>query len=139
MLEQYNASNILFLDIETVPAEPEFSKVQSHIAELWKKKCSTFREDDADPETNYNRAGIYAEFGKIVCISCGCFTSDEKFRLKSYYNDDEKKLLIDFEHMLEKSFCANDKLLCGHNAKEFDLPFICRRMLINGISLPPVL
>ncbi len=140
MLQRINLRNILFLDIETVPQYYSHSELPEHFVELWERKCSTLRLDPVEsPEVAYRRAGIYAEFGKIICISCGCFTNDNKFVVKSYFDHDEKKLLEDFSKMLFRSYSEPDKLLCAHNGKEFDFPYLCRRMLINGLSIPPVL
>jgi 3'-5' exonuclease len=140
MLEKLNLKNILFLDIETVPQFEKYELLPAHFTDMWEKKCATFKkEDDETPEILYRRAGIYAEFGKIICISVGCFTNDDTFRIKSFYGHDEKKLLIDFSDMLQKSFNTPDKLLCAHNGKEFDFPFMCRRMLINQLPLPAIL
>ncbi len=86
----------------------------------------------------YERAGIYAEFGKIICISTG-FIKDGSFRIKSFYGDDEKQLLTEFAAMLSTHFNTVNHFLCAHNGKEFDYPFIARRMLINGIKLPTLL
>jgi 3'-5' exonuclease len=86
----------------------------------------------------YNRAGIYAEFGKIIVISVGYFNGSE-FRLKSFYGDDEKILLEEFATLLNRHYNNADDVLCAHNGKEFDFPFIARRMIINGIELPFIL
>jgi uncharacterized protein YprB with RNaseH-like and TPR domain len=140
MLENLNLRNVLFLDIETAPQYGSFQDVPEHFAALWEKKYSTLRKDIAEPPAiSYKRAGIYAEFGKIICISCGCFGNGNSFRIKSFYGHDEKELLKDFSQMLERSFSSPDKLLCAHNGKEFDFPYICRRMLINHLPLPAVL
>ena len=105
-----------------------------------KKKAEILRRND--PETTadelYSRAGIYSEFGKIICISCG-FANGKEFRIKSFYGDDESILLEEFAHMLNKHYDTERYLLCGHNGKEFDFPYISRRMLINGIKLPNIL
>ena len=112
---------------------------KSTFRDLWDKKIATSLKENETPADLYRRAGIYAEFGKVICISCGFFTPDHTFRLKSFYGHDEKKLLLEFAAML-RSFCSSpDKQLCAHNGKEFDFPYLSRRMLINGISLPPVL
>ena len=140
MLSHLNIRNILFIDIETVPQCREYSDLSPEFSELWKKKCVTFRSEPADTlEGSYSRAGIYAEFGKVICISCGCFSNNDEFHIKSYYGHDEKKLLADFSSMLFSSFNSADKLLCAHNGKEFDFPYLCRRLLINGLPLPPIL
>jgi 3'-5' exonuclease len=139
MIDTLNPRNILFLDIETVPQFNNHCELPDHFKKLWEKKCLSFVKEPDTAETVYSRAGIYAEFGKIVCISVGAFTADETFRIKSFFNHDEKQLLQEFSHMLNTSFASGDKILCAHNGKEFDFPFICRRILINGLKLPAIL
>jgi uncharacterized protein YprB with RNaseH-like and TPR domain len=112
--------------------------------ELWDLKAQFLirNRDEENFESVYHRAGIYAEFGKIICISCGCIQGtgdDKKLLLKSYSGDDEKRLLANFADMLNKWSTDSDKFLCAHNGKEFDYPYICRRMVINGIEIPEVL
>lgn len=138
MIEKLNLENILFLDIETVPIESDFNSLDDEMQNLWEHKTQYQRKDEFSPEEFYDRAGIWAEFGKIVCISVGYFVikSDiRNFRVTSFFGD-EKKLLVDFNNLLGNHFCGAQHLLCGHNAKEFDFPFIARRMIINQISLP---
>lgn len=140
MLENINLSNILFLDIETVPQYSKFDEAPKVIQQLWEKKAKFIIKDETEtPDTIYRQAGIYAEFGKVVCISCGYFSAEKKLRIKSFAGDDEKLVLSDFAEMLKKFFSRNDKQLCAHNGKEFDFPFLARRMVINGIPLPAVL
>lgn len=140
MLQNLNLRNVLFLDIETVPQFGNFNDVPMRFAELWEKKYSTIKRDSEDPpELSYKRAGIYAEFGKIICISCGFFGNGNSFRIKSFYGHDEKELLKEFSLMLDRSFSSPDKLLCAHNGKEFDFPYICRRLIINQLPLPAIL
>jgi len=140
MLENLTLSNILFLDIETVPQYPSFEQLPDKFKLLWEKKAQTFRSiAEDDPSVSYQRAGIYAEFGKIVCISCGFFTKERKFRLTSFYSHDEIDILRKFAHVLDDFCNSNQKQLCAHNGKEFDFPFISRRLLVHGIDLPDVL
>jgi uncharacterized protein YprB with RNaseH-like and TPR domain len=141
MLENITLTNILFLDIETVPQHPSFDHTSKEMQQLWEKKSKfLIKKDDTEtPDSIYRQAGIYAEFGKVVCISCGYFSADRQLRIKSFCGDDEKKLLIEFSELLAKFFSKNDKLLCAHNGKEFDFPFLARRMVINNVPLPPVL
>jgi len=140
MLFHLNIQNILFLDIETAPQHAEYESVPQVMRDLWNKKASSLIRDDSEtPESIYRKAGIYAEFGKVICISCGYLTADHKFRLKSFYGDDEKALLVSFSETLQKFFSTPDKLLCAHNGKEFDFPFLSRRMIILGLPLPAVL
>ena len=142
MLDNYLIENILFIDIETVPQVSDFEELDAESKILWDKKSVYFREKEQTPADVYQRAGIYAEFGKIICISAGFVLKKGNvrlFRIKSFYEKDEKKLLLDFGNVLTFFFNSKGKLLCGHNIKEFDVPYIARRMLINSLPLPPVL
>ena len=143
MLENILDKNILFLDIETVSEYLTYNEMPERLHDLWAKKTKYIQEkENITPENLYNRAGIYSEFGKIVCISVGFIVEKGKtkhFRLKSFYGDNEKELLKDFNTLLTKSFNSEEHYLCGHNAKEFDFPYIARRSLINGLKLPPQL
>jgi len=127
--------NILFLDIETVPLYNDFSKVPKIEQELFANKTAYKRGGEFTAEEFYNRAGIWAEFGKIVCISVGYFVKNQ-FRITSFASDDEKEILISFTNILQSYFNKPQHLLCGHNAKEFDFPFISRRMIVNEVLLP---
>ncbi|MFC2110301.1 3'-5' exonuclease, partial [Bacteroidota bacterium] len=105
----------------------------------YQRKAKTEKESEITPEDFYERAGIWAEFGKIVCISVGYFVNSKvevSFRVKSFYGDDEAKLLSEFKELLDNHFSRPQHLLCGHNGKEFDFPFIARRMIVNRINLP---
>lgn len=138
MLDKINIENILFLDIETVPEVGTFSELSPEKQELFALKTQYQRKDELTPEDFYERAGIWAEFGKIVCISVGYFiTMGEKrsFRVKSL-SGAEKDILSDFKKLLEEHFNQSYHLLCAHNGKEFDFPYIARRMIINKIQLP---
>lgn len=139
MLENHSLGSILFLDVETVPQYPVYDDVPDAFRDLWDKKAAQLSRDGESPESLYQRAGIYAEFGKIICISCGMFTYDGKFRIKSFYGHDEHEVLTLFAELCEKSFSRSDRYLCAHNGKEFDFPYLSRRMLINGIRLPRIL
>ena len=143
MLDHIKVENILFLDIETVPQYENFDLVPDNFKEFWDKKSSYFRNEDQSASDVYQRAGIYSEFGKIICISVGIIINKDgkkSFRLKSFYGDDERTILTEFMEMLEKYHASNSDLqLCAHNGKEFDFPYIARRMLINGIRLPGLL
>ena len=139
-----NFNNILFLDIETVSQFETYGHLPAEWKEMWDIKAQFLlrNKESETSETVYERAGIYAEFGKIICISCGCLQGngeDKKLVIKSYCNDDEKKLLVEFADMLQKWSGDAEKYLCAHNGKEFDYPYICRRMIINGIEIPEAL
>jgi len=139
MLKDINIENVLFLDIETVPAFADYSEQPELLRKLWDHKVEYLKKDDQDnPESIYSRAGIYAEFGKIVCVSAGFFKGRE-FRIKSFYGDDEYQLLRQFCKLLESHYNFEKKMLCAHNGKEFDFPFLARRILILGLPLPNIL
>ncbi len=138
MLYKLKLDHILFLDIETVPEHEHFESLSQEKQLLWEQKSKYQRKDDYSPEEFYERAGIWAEFGKIICISVGYFVEKENtsnFRVTSFKGE-EKQLLSDFKQLLQDHFNKPKHLLCGHNAKEFDFPYIARRMLIHDIKLP---
>jgi predicted PolB exonuclease-like 3'-5' exonuclease len=142
MLDTLKLENILVLDIETVPAQPNFDALDDRWKALWSHKAQFLMSEDQTPEDIYNRAGIYAEFGKVICISVGVFfrQGDQlKFKIKSFYDHDEKELLADFCNLLNARFTSPQKALCGHNGKEFDFPFLSRRILANHLKLPYLL
>ncbi|WP_017257491.1 3'-5' exonuclease [Pedobacter arcticus] len=134
MLAHIDLLDVLVLDIETVPAFSSFEELPENMKQLWDLKTAYQRKNEESAEEFYPRAGIWAEFGKIVCISVGMFANKQSFRVKSYYGDDEKELLIDFLSLLAKQ--PKHLSLCAHNGKEFDYPYICRRLLINGLQIP---
>lgn len=138
MLQKINLENILFLDIETVPLFENYEEVDDTAKLLWEKKTEYQRRDEHSPEEFYDRAGIWAEFGKIICISVGYFVLKgdvRNFRVTSF-SGDEIQLLKDFKSLLETHFNRPQHVLCAHNGKEFDFPFIARRMIINRIDIP---
>lgn len=140
MLSKIPFEKILFIDIETVPQTYAHQDLDSKTLELFDAKTRFLQNDEKSSEDVYkDRAGIYAEFGKIVCISVGFIRNritGRQMRLKSFYHSDEETLLKQFKSLIEETFPNTYYAMCGHNAKEFDFPYICRRMLINGISLP---
>ena len=143
MLDKINTGDILFIDIETVPQFASFKELPEIFRALWDKKSSYFRDSEQTAEDVYRQAGIYAEFGKIVCISAGFVhkRQDAKvFRVKSFYDNNESQLLENFNQLLQSFFRKNKNArLCAHNGKEFDFPYISRRSIVNGIKLPKVL
>jgi len=131
--------HILFLDIETVSAVEFYEQLDARMQQLWNKKVEKLKLTEAQtPEQYYKNAGIYAEFGKVVCISVA-YLKNNVLRIKSFYGEDEKILLQDFANLLLNHFSKNNNHLCAHNGKEFDFPYLCRRMLINGIPIPDIL
>lgn len=134
-------NQLLFIDIETVPEIELFSDLDSETQQLFAEKTAYQRRDEYTPEDFYQKAGIWAEFGKIICISVGYFAkfdSERQFRTTSFYGN-EKKILQDFTNLLSTRFANRELFLCGHNLKEFDLPFICRRLIINNLPIPSIL
>lgn len=142
MLDQIKLDKVIFIDIETVPLFPNHELLSEKWKRLWEKKAGYLTNSDQTPQDIYDRAGIYAEFGKIICISIGIIREIEgkkSLRVKSFFGDDEKTLLTDFSALLRNHFKASDYLLCAHNGKEFDFPYIARRMLVNGLKIPYLL
>lgn len=141
MLNHLSDYQLLYLDIETVSAYPTYFDMPERIRQLWDKKALTLNyKGDKKPLELFNRSGIYAEFGKIVCISVGyVIKGSQRLRIKSYYSDDEARLLYEFAELLNQHFNSQKHLMVAHNGKEFDFPYIARRMLVNGLSLPNLL
>ncbi|SFB61375.1 3'-5' exonuclease [Algoriphagus aquimarinus] len=133
-------NDILFLDIETASLTEKYEELPERIQEEWLRKERLIQTEEVIHEPGYlyfDRAGIHAEFGQVVCVGVGYFQWKKKdkklaFRSKCYANDDERELLLEFKALLEKK----KWILCAHNGKEFDFPYLCRRMLINGVALP---
>ncbi len=152
MLDKLPLTNVLFIDIETVCGERDLTKMKPSLLGAWQIKASQLLKIKPDElkeeESNQlfkDKAAFYAEFGKIICISVGLIIrkgkeSDLSVKLNSYYGDDEAALLRAFSEMMSQYFNdPNKHYICGHNIKEFDIPFICRRMVINGLDLPNLL
>lgn len=151
MLKNLDLVNVLVLDIETVSGYKSYEDMSPEMQKLWGLKADSIqrRLEEADrlpmEEAYIENAGIYSEFGKIVCISVGVFRRDKEtnklhFHVKSYYGHDERQLLMEFTTLIEKHYNNPKKhYICGHNIKEFDVPYICRRMIINNLSLPDAL
>ena len=143
-MKQVPVSHILFLDIETVSAFATFSELSPEWKALWEKKAESLlrNRENETAESVYGRAAIYAEFGRIICISCGVLQrmpDDLHLVLKSFCCADEKQLLRDFADILEKWGATPGNYLCAHNGKEFDFPWLCRRMTVHGIAIPGLL
>ncbi len=140
MSTNINFENILFLDIETVPEVENFSELSEEKQELFAQKTAYQRKEEVTSDEFYERAGIWAEFGKIVCISVGYFVNfnskNRTFRVTSFFGDEEAVILNGFKKLLESHFNKPEHILCAHNGKEFDFPYIARRMIINQIALP---
>lgn len=140
-----NLSNLMVIDIETVACNATFEELPEVLQPLWTKKALQISPDNTSQETFEEKAGIYAEFGKIIVIGIGFFTTqknaegkeEQTFRVKSLASDNEKELLQDFIKIVEK-FSKNLQFI-AHNGKEFDFPYLCRRMIIHGIDIPAVL
>jgi 3'-5' exonuclease len=142
MLSDLKLENVLFLDIETVPAMEEIDSVNPRLRELWDKKSAYFRTEDESAADVWPRASLYAEFGRIVCISAGIFSSQsdpKRFRIKSFAGEDESVILDGFSQLIKKFRPPRDIQLCAHNGIGFDFPYICRRILIKGLEIPAAL
>jgi len=134
--------NVLFIDIETATQFPEWESVPNRFKSIWEKKSKQFKAEELTTEELYlNKGAIFAEYGKVIVISIGIFKKVDKnvqFRIKSFHNSDEKLLLEEFSTVLSQKFASSIRF-CGHNIKEFDLPYICRRLLIHGLPIPECL
>jgi DNA polymerase elongation subunit (family B) len=134
--------DILFIDIETVPQQSSYAALSPRWKKLWDHKAARLAKDDETPEELYPRAGIYAEFGKVICVSVGFITEtggQRNLRVKSFSSDDEHELLSEFCDLLDNGYFAKTHFLCAHNGKEFDFPYLCRRILANKIQMPDIL
>lgn len=147
MIEDFKkrTKNFLLLDIETVCAQKSYDLLPERMQKLWDKKALSLKKgDDVTNSADYfyDRGAIYAEFGKIICMAFGGYYWNEKdeiaFKVSSFFGDDEALLLLQFKALIEK-YPAEQLILCAHNGKEFDFPFICRRMLIHQIEIPKAL
>jgi 3'-5' exonuclease len=135
-MTQTKIENILFLDIETVPVTYKYNDLDNASRELWDRKWQYAK--DVPAEMHYEKAGIYAEFAKVVCIGVGFYNAG-KFRIKALASDNEVEILKELSSLLGQHFNTAAHLLCAHNGKEFDFPFLCRRYLINNLPLPKAL
>lgn len=143
-MQNFLLENLLLIDIETVSEFATFNELNEDWKNLWEEKVQRSLPDYVTAAEFYpQRAAVMAEFSKVVCISVGYFKKDDtaiQLRLKSFYGDDEKILLQNFIAAMQKMEANNNKwCFSGHNIKEFDIPFICRRLLINGLCIPPFL
>ncbi|ACE05583.1 conserved hypothetical protein [Candidatus Amoebophilus asiaticus 5a2] len=137
--------NILFIDIETVPCVADYENLTAPQKLLWGKKATLLGATDTQEIGNLfsERAGVYAEFGKVIVIGLGHITfdicGDPSLQVQALSSHNEKELLGQLRNILEEKYQQENIRLCAHNGKEFDFPYLCRRMLVNGISLPTVL
>jgi predicted PolB exonuclease-like 3'-5' exonuclease len=144
MLNEVKKENILFIDVETVPQYKDYEAVPENKKKFWEHKASFLAKgEEQTPENLYERAGIYSEFGKIICISSGFIKTNEgntELHVKSFYGHDERTILTQFLEVVNKLGQSPQKwYLCAHNGKEFDFPYICRRLLVNGLGVPNIL
>lgn len=140
MLNWLSLANVMVMDIETVPQHADYEQLSTEMQELWDKKTQHSRGEDTSAKAFYHRAGIWAEFGKIICISMGVVDTQNKkhsLRIKSIYGHNEKEILGSFSDLLQKQ--SKKLLLCAHNGKEFDFPYLCRRLMINRLPIPDIL
>jgi len=143
MLSNIDLEKILFLDIETVSAVYRYEALDEATRSLWDQKMHYMAErEQKSPEELYEKAAIYAEFGQVACISCGFLIQKSgvwQLKVKSFAGNDEKKVLQDFANMLDAHFNSDRHLLCAHNGKEFDFPYLCRRMVVQQVQIPRIL
>jgi hypothetical protein len=138
VLQNIPPEKILFLDIETAPQYPSYEDMPENTKSLWDKKAKYISKENEPPADVYRNAGIYAEFGKVISVTAGMLNGTS-FRLKSFYGDDERMILNEFSALLSKHYNTDEHFLCAHNGKEFDFPFLARRIIVHGIKLPRIL
>jgi 3'-5' exonuclease len=141
VISNISLDQLLLLDIETIPLTAAFQELPDNMQALWLDKIAkTLPETDDGPSAYVDRAGLSAEFGRIVCISVGFFRAEGgryQLRMKSFYHDDEKVLLNSFLELVNNFYIKNTNFqFAGHNIREFDIPFICRRSVVHQLSLP---
>lgn len=116
--------------------------MDARLQKQWDRKSALLKNEEAlnTSELFLQKAAVYAEFGKVICIGAGFFTPDKKgdltLRVKAFSGHDEKQLLQDFKRLLDEKMDPGSLQLCAHNGKEFDFPFLCRRYLINDLEIP---
>ena len=142
-MQNIKTEDLIVIDIETASVSASFNLLEEKWQELWEEKTIRILPEGITAQEFYpQRAGVMAEFSKIVCISIGYFIREQqlKIRVKSFYGDDEKKILNDFLQTVSKIESFNNNwCFAGHNIKEFDIPFICRRLMVNNMRIPPYL
>lgn len=143
ILNEVDLRTVLVMDIETVSGYPNYTDLPENWRALWDKKAQSFlKNEEEQPQDFYDRSGLYPEFGKIVSVACGVFVKKDgnwTFKVKAYSGHDEKIFLEDFAYMLDKYFYGPEYRFCAHNGKDFDIPYLCKRMIINGIKIPGLL
>ncbi|MDI1234878.1 MAG: 3'-5' exonuclease [bacterium] len=142
MLNNIQLQDLLVLDLETVSQQKLFDDLDEEWQDLWARKAGAINNPEIIPSKIYDRAAIYAEFGKIVCIGLGIFhhlDGELHLKVKSIHGHDEKVLLQEFVNLLNSKFNGPKHMMVAHNGKEFDFPYLCRRLLINGIDIPAIL
>jgi 3'-5' exonuclease len=142
-MHNIRTEDLIVIDIETASVSSSFNLLDERWQTLWQEKTARVIPEGLTASDFYPmRAGVMAEFSKIVCISIGYFIKEQqlKIRVKSFYGDDEQKILTDFLQTVTKIESFNSKwCFAGHNIKEFDIPFICRRLLVNNMHIPAYL
>lgn len=143
MVDKIKIENILFLDVETVPLTYKYNDLGTYEKYLWDSKVKHLEKENVLASDLYaEKAGVYAEFAKIVCVSTAIVYKEKgkrKLRVKSFYSHDEKDVLADFSKLVSTHFNNDNHYLCAHNGREFDFPFLCRRLLVNNMKLPGIL
>lgn len=143
-------TKILFLDIETVGISEDYDTCESdnpEIAQQFSKYFDWFQKrfpEDANVDIDAKnfmfrrRTALVPEFAKIVCVSVSFVTDKGDIKSQTFSGDDEKKVLLDSQTLLER--CGKlGFYLCGHNLKNFDIPMLAKRMVINGLLPPSIL
>ena len=137
--------NTLVIDIETISCTERYQDLDERLRKQWDRKAAFLKNEDnlTSEELFFDRAGIYAEFGKVICIAVGLFIKTKSnqlgLRIKAFGSTDENEVLVQFKDLINKKLDGDNLILCAHNGKEFDFPYLCRRYLVNEIEIPKAL
>ncbi len=134
--------NTLFIDIETASGQKDFALLSNKMQALWLRKAKSLPNplSVSLEDLYFERAALYAEFGKIICIGMGFLYQDKEkgicFKVKTIAGDNEEELLSRFISFINDTYKNKELSLVAHNGKEFDFPYLCRRMLVHSLEIP---
>jgi len=147
----FNIEKLLFFDIESVSQHKFLKDLPEHQSKLWLSYYDNFRErvtdesritkkmseEEVKQEVYRQTAAFFPEFGKVACISMAFLTKDGKLKFESFSGENEKEILLNTRKIFDKVESLGFEL-CGHNIKNFDIPFLAKRYVINELKLPKI-
>lgn len=140
-----NFKNILFIDIETASGVNTYTTLTENMQKLWLRKARSLMNPLQKPleDLYFERAALFPEFGRIISIGMGfLFYNKNKelsLKVKTISNKNEKDLLLEFNQFIESTYPSKELSLVAHNGKEFDFPYLCKRMLVHQLVIPKAL